>query len=240
MRIAVIIPTYCEERMLPVTLAALHQHGRSATVIVADCGSTDETTRLAREAGATVLHGPELVNRASAMNAGATWVIRNEPDIEALWFLHADTAPPPEWDCMIAEVLADQRVVGGAFRMVWNRNEIPRWMRVRLGALALINRMRYELTSSYFGDQGIFVRRTAFERIGGFPDVPLLEDVVLCRALRGIGVVRLAPATVVTSPRRFVRHGPIRQSLLDLGLLTAERLGLQPTRIHAWYNRERE
>ncbi len=240
MRIAVVIPTYCEERRLPSTLAALHEHGQSSAVIVADCGSTDRTARLAEEAGAAVIRGPQLRNRASAMNAGAAWAIENEPHIEALWFLHADSAPPPDWDRLITEVLADQRVVGGAFRMAWNRGEVPRWMRIRLGALSLINRMRYELTRSYFGDQGIFVRRSVFEQVGGFPEVPLLEDVVFCRSLRGIGKLRLAPATVVTSPRRFVRHGPIRQSLLDLGLLAAERLGLQPTRIHAWYNRERE
>ena len=108
-----------------------------------------------------------------------------------------------------------------------------------LERLCLTNRIRFRITKQYFGDQGIFVRTDAFAAAGGMPQVALMEDVILCRRLKRLGALRLARGRTVTSPRRFLRHGVLRQTAIDCVLLAAERVGLEPRRIHAWYNREK-
>ena len=99
------------------------------------------------------------------------------------------------------------------------------------------DRVRCRITHNFYGDQGIFMTASVFRRTGGFADTGLLEDVRMCRRLRRMGRLRLARRTMYTSPRRFVRHGPLRQALLDLVLLTTERLGMRPARLYAWYNK---
>lgn len=238
-RIAVIIPTLDEARHLPAALDAVHAGGEPEAIVVADCGSRDETVDLARQRDVPVVTGEELTSRAAAMNAGARWITEHHSRSEVLWFLHADSIAPTDWHEGITSLLAADQIIGGAFDFVWDLDEAPRGMHGRLRFLAAFNRMRFRMTRSYFGDQGIFVRRAAFERVGGFPDRTLLEDVILCRRLRAIGRIDLVPSLMRTSPRRFVRHGPLRQALVDAVLIGAERIGLEPRRCHAWYNREK-
>ncbi|MCP3903676.1 MAG: glycosyltransferase [Planctomycetes bacterium] len=239
MRIGVVIPTLNEEPDLGRTLALLADRGSAAIVVVADCGSRDRTAEIAAAAGAEVVRDPALDNRAAAMNAGIRRALQVHPDVDALWFLHADTEPAPQWDEHIAETLADPRVVGGAFDFQWDKRGVAWTARVPLTVMELINRIRFRVTRSYFGDQGIFARPEALRAVGGVPSLSLMEDVVLCRLLKRHGRLRLARGRTVTSPRRFLRHGVVRQGILDLALLFAERAGLQPTRVHAWYNREK-
>jgi GT2 family glycosyltransferase len=239
LRIAVVIPAQNEAAHLGRTLESLRAGGAADLVIVVDCASTDGTREVASEGKAMVLDGPHLTSRAEAMNAGALHALAAQPRVDAIWFVHADSLAPREWKTLIAGALADPRTLGGAFDFRWDYAGVWWLPRMLLFAIECINRVRFRITRSFFGDQGIFVRPAAFERVGGFPDVTLLEDVILCRQLRKHGKLRLARGRMITSPRRFLRHGVIRQGLLDLGLLVAERIGLRPEGIHAWYNREK-
>ncbi|MHC5113783.1 MAG: glycosyltransferase [Planctomycetota bacterium] len=239
MRIGVVIPTLDEEAGIGRTLSLLERRGRSVVTVVADCGSDDRTVAIAESHGVEAVCDPDLDSRAAAMNAGLARVLERAPDLDAIWFLHADSVPVAGWDESIAAALADPRVVGGAFDFQWDLRGVPWTAQLPLLLLCLYNRVRFRVTRSYFGDQGIFVRPRTLRAVGGLPAVMLMEDVVLCRRLKRHGRLRLARGRTVTSPRRFLRHGVVRQAILDLLLLGAERVGLQPTRLHAWYNREK-
>ena len=161
---------------------------------------------------------------------------------DAVWFLHADTAPPSGWRGVIESTLTDPDVVGGAFaqRFVVHHGERPpTWVQRRLLRFVIhCNRARYRLTGIYFGDQGLFVRPHALDAVGGIPRVTLMEDVELCRALRRLGPLRVSRQRLSTSPRRFLRHGIIRQLLHDWRLLAAHRLGRRPERLYQRYNED--
>jgi glycosyltransferase involved in cell wall biosynthesis len=237
MKIAVVIPTLNEAEHLPGTLTSL-QDDPPAIIIVADCGSTDGTRRLAREAGVEVVTGPHLDRRAAALRAGIAHATRLAPDLDAIWMLHADSIAPPAWRREIEQALEDPQVVGGAFAQRFGlREHRPAWWQRRLLRFTIFcNRGRYRLTGIYFGDQGIFVRPAALEQIGGVPDVPLMEDVELCRNLQRIGALRVSRVALTTSPRRFLRHGVLRQLLADWSLLLRHRLGHRPAHLYARYN----
>lgn len=240
MRIGVIIPTLQEEAVIGQTLRGLFARGDPATVVVADCGSRDRTTAISQQFESVItISDAAFDSRASAMNAGAARAQRECPDLDVLWFLHADSTPPGRWDEAITAALAEEQVVGGAFDIRWDYSGIDWFRRAKLRVFQAINRMRFRITRIFFGDQGIFVRVGAFDEVGGMPEVSLLEDVILCRQLKKCGRLALAPELMRTNPRRFLRHGVCRQVMLDVWLLTAERLGYNPTRLQTWYNRER-
>jgi rSAM/selenodomain-associated transferase 2 len=237
MQIAVVIPTLNEAAHLPATLASLAD-GRPAVVVVADCNSADGTADLARSLGAEVVAGPTLTSRAAALRAGVDHARRQRPDLDALWLLHGDTAAPPQWRQEIERTLADPAVVGGAFaqRFGFSAHRPSHLQRRLLRFVVFCNRTRYRLTGVYFGDQGLFLRPAALDAVGGVPDLPLMEDVALCRRLQTVGRLRCSRVRLTTSPRRFLRHGVLRQLLHDWYLLTAHRLGVHPRRQYEKYN----
>lgn len=238
MLIGVIIPTLNEEIVIEATLRAVLERGQPECLIVADCNSHDRTTSIAKQHGAVVIGGPHLKHRAAAMNEGAAWALKHHPNLDALWFLHADSMPPTGWDRSIGEVLEDERFVGGAFDIKWSITGVSWFIRTKLRIFSTINRTRFRLTHIYFGDQGIFVRPEAFLAAGRLADVALLEDVILSRKLKKIGRTRLASGLMRTNPRRFLRHGVCRQVMIDVWILLAERIGFHPARLYAWYNHE--
>ncbi len=247
MPIALIIPTLNEAGALPRLFEAVREGGDDPEcIVVADCGSDDGTVGVAEGLGAKVVDGPGLVSRATAMNAGAAEAVRLDPRVEVFWFLHADTWPLAGWRGAIGATLGEGgggRVAGGAFTHRFDLAGVESsWQRFCLKTVSFFNRGRYYTTGSFFGDQGLFMRRDAFERVRGFNErLPLLEDLDLCRRLRRLGRVRLAVdgARVITSPRRFLRHGITRQAVMDCGILTAFNLGVRPGRIYEWYNRQK-
>jgi rSAM/selenodomain-associated transferase 2 len=197
MKVSIVIPTLNEATELPETLRRLRALPGLHETIVADGGSTDATRKIAAEAGARVLRttpgrGHQL--RAGAAAASRDWIV----------FLHADTWVPANLIEALSTALADSNVVGGGFWKVFRhptllmRGSRPKcWIRLKLGGLVL-------------GDQGFFVRRDVLERIGGVPDMPLMEEFELCKRLRREGRLVLAPATVITSERRFRKLGVLR------------------------------
>ena len=190
--LSVIIPTLNEAEVLPRLLAGLRC--APPEVIVADGGSSDGTADLARRWGATVV--ATAPGRARQMNAGAA-AARGQ----WLWFLHADTEVPPDWAAQLHRALADPRVVGGAFA---TRIAAPG---LRYHVLDAWGWWRTRLQRSFYGDQGIFVRRDVFERLEGFADLPACEDLEFSERLCRAGRVVLLPGPLRTSARRWQQRG---------------------------------
>lgn len=200
MRLSVVVPALDEAGQIAATLASARGPG-VAEVIVVDGGSGDDTAALARAAGATVLAAER--GRARQMNAGAAAATG-----DVLLFLHADTRLPAGFAVAVADALADPAVVGGRFDL---RLE-PATPFLDLTA-ALIN-LRSRLTRIATGDQALFVRRDVFAALGGFEDLPLMEDVAFSRALKRRGRIACLRERVATSSRRWQRDGPLRTVLL--------------------------
>jgi rSAM/selenodomain-associated transferase 2 len=183
-------------------------------VIVIDGGSADGTAEKARPLADCVLAAPR--GRASQMNAGAA-AARGE----AFAFLHADTRLPADADRLIADGLA----TGAA----WGRFDvkIEGWHPM-LGMIARSMNWRSRFTGIATGDQAIFVRRGAFESVGGYPDIPLMEDIALSRALRRIARPACLAASVTTSGRRWEKRGVVRTIVTMWRLRLAYFLGADP------------
>jgi rSAM/selenodomain-associated transferase 2 len=218
--VSVIIPTWNEEACLGETLRRLREHG-PAEIVVADGGSTDATRHVARAADRLV-EGPR--GRAAQMNHGAA-----HAGGEVLLFLHADCALEPGALAAAVEALRRRRVAAGCFRMTITASA-PVYRLIDACATA-----RVRLTGLVYGDQGLFVRRDLFARVGGFPPVRLMEDVAISRALRRLGRVVVAPRRIYVSPRRWQRQGVVRQTLRNWALTALAAAGVHPDRLAAYY-----
>jgi len=228
--ISVVIPARNEGSVLGETLACLRAGAppAGAEVIVAVGGSGDDTAAVAAAAGAHVVHGADAT-RAGLLNAGA-----GAARGAALLFLHADTLPPDDYVAAIASALADPAVVGGGFDFEFRERA---W---QLAAISALNRLRCRLTGNFYGDQGIFVRRPVFERLGGFPRRQLFEDLVFSQALRRAGrTVLLRGHRVRTSGRRFLGPGWQRTVALITWLLALHTLGCDTEAYAARYHAPR-
>jgi rSAM/selenodomain-associated transferase 2 len=197
-RISVVIPTLNEAAELPETLRRLELVPEAKEIIIADGGSRDGTVKLAEAAGCVVVNCGS--GRGGQMRAGA-----ERATAEAILFLHADTWVPTEAGQALLVCLARPRVVAGGFYKVFR--DPPSW---------LVRGSRFKcwwrrlLARRVMADQGIFLRRETLARIGGVPDVPLMEEFELCRRLRPLGRIALADATVETSARKFRKLGVLR------------------------------
>ncbi|WP_194334947.1 TIGR04283 family arsenosugar biosynthesis glycosyltransferase [Mariprofundus sp. KV] len=198
--VAVIVPLFNEYRILPQMIKQLQQLGADELIVV-DGGSDDGTLELLQQSGLRWISSE--AGRARQMNAGAE---QCESDI--LFFMHADTIISSTHVLAVKEVMVSPEYVGGRFD-------------VRLSgthpAFALIGWMinlRSRLSRISTGDQCQFVRRKSFEKIGGFADLPLMEDVALSRVLKREGKIACLRQKVITSSRRWERSGILRTVLL--------------------------
>ena len=226
MTISVIIPTLNEEKILAQALVALSTIPIDEIVIV-DGGSTDHTLKMAEAFCARVSNAHALASprgRARQMNAGAK-ATRGE----TLLFLHADTRLPPRADELIEAALADRETAGGRFDVRFDRPST--WGTV----ISTLMNWRSRLSGIATGDQAIFVRRKVFEQIGGFSDIPLMEDIDLSRRLKQIGRMIALHETVTTSFRRWEANGPLRTVLLMWTLRFLYGAGVSPDRLHRFY-----
>ena len=196
---------------------------RGAQAVVVDGGSTDDTVaRAQRHTGVTVL--ASVRGRARQMNAGACHAAGSG----ALLFLHADTLLPPDADRLIQQALASGRVWGRFDVRIKGRP----WM-LRVVAAAMNARSR--LTGIATGDQAMFMSRGAFERVGGFPDQPLMEDIELSKRLRRLGAPACLRAPVSTSGRRWEQRGVWRTIALMWRLRWAYWRGADPAELAERY-----
>ncbi len=199
--ISVIIPAYNEEKALPATLRHLLQQQGDYEVFVVDGGSSDATCHLVRsEPRLRLRTAPK--GRASQMDAGA-----KEAKGELLLFLHADTILPEGALARLNSLESDRAVQAGGFLHRFSGTD---W---RLRLVSFLDNFRCRHSRIIYGDQALFVRRALFERLGGFPDQPILEDVAFCgKLVRVVTPVLLAPP-VVTDSRKFVQMGIWRSFL---------------------------
>ncbi len=231
--VSVIIPSLNEVE----TIAAIARSAREAgadEVIVVDGGSGDGTPDAAWQAADIVIPSPP--GRARQMNAGA-----RAANGSTLLFLHADTAMPEGAIASVRKAVERDAFLGGAFSV--RLKVSPEASPFRKKALTLTARMinvRARLFRAYTGDQAIFLRRDVFERIGGYPVIPLMEDVELSRRLTRLGKTVLLPLSVTTSARRWEAHGVVRTILLMWRLRLAYLLGMPPERCAEIYGRRRK
>lgn len=204
MRLSVIVPTLNEAAGIAACLGRLAAQPGIAERIVVDGGSDDDTAAIARRApGVRVLTSPR--GRAVQQNAGARAAVG-----DTLLFLHADAALPPDAAQIVQRTLAEPGVVAGAFR-TWHVAE--RWRGRRRAALLHLADLRSRYSPLPYGDQALFVPAARFWAAGGFPAIALMEDLALSRALRRHGRIRIAPASVRVSARRF-ESAALYQTLL--------------------------
>ena len=219
--ISVVVPTLDEATSLAQTLIAARRRG-VCEILVADGGSGDATRDVAARLADAVLVAPR--GRAAQMNAGAA-AARGD----VLLFLHADTQLPDGVGDAVARALVDPEVVAGFFAVVL---DAPGW-RYRLTERLISRRSR--LTGVATGDQAIFVRRAVFEALGGFAQLPLMEDIDLMRRLKRRGRVAALGDRVITSARRWQGRGFWRTVLLMWSLRLGYYAGIRPSTLARWY-----
>ena len=227
---SVVIPALNEAENITHCIAAARREytPQEVELLVADGGSTDDTLELIPP-GVPVVASPR--GRAVQMNAGAA-ASRGE----ILAFCHADSLLPAGWREAVIEALNDPQVSGGTFQtfILPAESRLLHWR----NCVALPAQWR-----GMFGDQVQFMRRATFEAVGGFPEIPLMEDVEMSRALHRRGrLVRIDPAIrVTTSSRRFRERGALRQTLLNgWNLFRYLYLGASPEAIARTYRSTRE
>ncbi|MBV8752378.1 MAG: TIGR04283 family arsenosugar biosynthesis glycosyltransferase [Hyphomicrobiales bacterium] len=221
--LSIIIPVLDEAAGITEALAALEPfRARGAEVIVADGGSRDGTLEAARPFADVVITAPR--GRGSQMNAGAA-----AAHGDVLLFLHADTRLPAGADRLVVDVL------GGA-RRAWGRFDVTiAGSSPLLPVVAAMMNWRSRLTGIATGDQAMFMTRDAFARAGCFPDIPLMEDIVLSRRLKATGPPACLAARVTTSGRRWDRDGVVRTIFMMWRLRLAFFLGAEPARLARQY-----
>jgi rSAM/selenodomain-associated transferase 2 len=221
MKLSVIIPALNESAH--IALAVRHALLlEPVEVIVADGGSDDGTQRIARTAGARLIDVPR--GRARQQNAGAAAACG-----DTFLFLHADCWLEERARQQIEQWSLAKRIVAATFQQ---RIEASGFV-YRL--LETGNALRVCTTRLAFGDQGLVIRRNMFEKLGRFPEVALMEDVLFMRKVRELGRLQLLPGPLHVNARRWQKHGPIRQTLRNFFLLTAEQLGVSPDSLSRLY-----
>ncbi len=219
--IGIVVPVFNEAATLESNLERLCQvTQRRCPVVVVDGGSTDGSARMARRFFHTEI--AEQPNRGGQLNRGARCLWN-----DVLLFLHADSQLPRGFDYFIRRTLRDPRVAGGCFRLQFDAvHPLLRfycWF------------TRFPGRFFHFGDQGFFVRREVFWKMGGFYPLPFLEDVDFLRRLRQYGEFAALPVPVVTSARRFLQRGVLRQQLVNILLVTLFELGVSPESLARLY-----
>lgn len=221
MTVSVIIPTLNEAGVLATTLEQARQPG-VGEIIVVDGGSTDATPVIAARGADLVLSAAR--GRAAQMNAGAA-----RARGEVLLFLHADTLVTDGFARAVLAACSEPGVIGGRFDV----NLQPSTPLIRLTG-ALINR-RSRLTRISTGDQAIFLRRAVFERLGGYANIPLMEDIELSRRMKHAGRIACLHQQVTTSARRWQKDGVVRTILLMWSLRVLYFFGVSPARLQRVY-----
>jgi rSAM/selenodomain-associated transferase 2 len=215
--ISVVIPVANEAAALPDCLARIGR--RSSEILVVDAASDDQSAALARAAGCHVVPAPQR-HRARQMNLGAAQACGR-----ILLFLHADTWLPPDALAKIIDAIDRRRALGGGFARRYRSRSLTLAMTSRLAGL------RNRLWGWHLGDQAIFVRRDIFDRLHGYRDIPIFEDLDFSRRLRALGKTMTLTPPAYSSARRFAEKGPLRTTWDDLRLTRRYLSGVDPNEL---------
>jgi rSAM/selenodomain-associated transferase 2 len=223
--ISVIIPALNEADNIAGTIASIG-YGSNTEIIVVDGGSSDDTVSISRRMGAKVIKGSPP--RSRQMNRGADAASK-----DVLLFLHADTRLPKNFDGAVFGALNQPGVIAGAFEFCIGSPD---------PSLRLIERIanwRSRYLKMPYGDQAVFMLSTVFHHMGGFPNIPIMEDFELVRRLRRKGDVATLPQPVTTSPRRWLNHGILKTTLINQLVVLSYFMGISPDTIVRLYRRDK-
>lgn len=223
--ISIIVPTLNEQDNIGTTLRSIPP-APEVEVIVVDGGSDDGTVERARACDVCVLAAPR--GRARQMNTGAA-----AAKGELLLFLHADTILPDDYDYHVRRILLEPENAVGAFRL--HIDAPSRGLRF-IEAMANWRSRRLKMP---YGDQALFMRTTTFHEVGGYPEMPIMEDYEIIRRLQKLGRVVIASAAVNTSARRWQNLGLWRTTAVNQAIVIGYTLGVSPDRLEGWYHRRR-
>lgn len=220
-KISIIIPTLNEELLIGKLLGSIDKS--LAEVIVADGGSTDDTIKIATSSGAIIVENIKS-GRGSQMDSGAK-IARGD----ILLFLHCDTRLPHNWLNIIIETINTEGVIGGAFTFKTDG------VGIKFRVLEKFVKIRNNLLGLVYGDQGIFVIRDVFHKIGGFRSLPLMEDVDCLRRLRKRGKFIVIKDEIITSSRRWEKNGFFKNTLRNSLYILLYFIGIKPSSIYKFY-----
>lgn len=227
--LAVVIPTLDEELMIGRCLESVGVH-EGVEMVVVDGGSGDRTREAARRAGARVIDARR--GRGGQLNAGAL-----ATRAERLLFLHADCRLPNGWLAAVNQALDNRQNSLVCFRLRTVSTSLSEPSAISRLVLRLFDLRSHGFRLPY-GDQGFAVRRESFDEVGGFEEIPLMEDLVFARACRRLGRVCRLPLEITTTARRF-ENRPFTTGLMFTVYPILFRLGVRPQTLGRWYGVER-
>ena len=218
-RLSVLVPVLNEEAGLAAFLEHLRQLGVDE-IVVADGGSHDNTIAIAEDYADIVVSAP--TGRGCQINAAA-----KAASGDIFWILHCDCLAPPSARADIDDVISRPGISLGAFPIEFGNKHI--------GLIIFGVFSRLDCVFTTFGDQGFFCTAADYHQVGGAPDIALFEDVELRRRLKTIGQVAKTQSTMLTSPRRFLQRGVLRQQWCNTRLLLRYLLGAKPDQLAKHY-----
>jgi len=225
-KISVIIPVFNEAGIIQASLFPL-LNDSDIEIIVVDGGSSDKTQEIAEKMGIKVIVSP-VKGRANQMNLGAKFATG-----EILLFLHADTQLPPTYPTIIREILSQPQTVAGAFKLKIDGE------RLSLRLVEMLVEWRSRFFSLPYGDQAIFLKASIFQEVGGFTNLPIMEDFELIRRLQRLGKIAIASASILTSSRRWDKLGVFQTTLINQLVILGYFLGISPVKLAELYRRKR-
>ena len=225
-QISVIIPTLNEAHVIRNTLESTHNIP-GVEIIVVDGGSVDDTVHIAQTYNVQVFHSHS--GRACQMNKGASFA-----NGQLLVFLHADSLLPKGFEQHVRSLVSHPEFVAGAFQL--NIDSSSRSLRI----IEKVANWRSRHLQIPYGDQAIFVEKNRFLDMGGFPNLPIMEDFEFIRQLRSQGQIVIAPVSVMTSGRRWKKLGILRTTLINQMMILSFCIGIDPLRLALWYRKNRK
>jgi rSAM/selenodomain-associated transferase 2 len=223
--ISVIVPVIRETGIINDLISHLRsiEGGAGIEIIVVDGSNKNDTINVIEDPDVIKVTSP--MGRGLQMNTGA-----GKANGDILLFLHADTRLPSGALRLIGDTLKNERISAGAFTLALD--EAPLHLRM----MVPINNLRGKLTRIPYGDQAIFVRKGEFERIGGYDDLRIMEDLELMRRMRRSGIkIRILKERVITSSRRFMNRGPLKTIFINIFLISLFHLGVDNERLARIY-----
>ncbi|MBD2500671.1 TIGR04283 family arsenosugar biosynthesis glycosyltransferase [Anabaena azotica] len=221
-KISIIIPALNEAGNIKQTIATT-QPSQNVEVVVVDGGSQDDTVAIAQSLGVKVISSSP--GRAVQMNAGVGLATG-----EILLFLHADTQLPVGFDEMMLTALQQPGVIAGAFALRINAEGAS----LRLVEKGVYWRSRF--LQMPYGDQAIFMTKAIFQQVGGFPELPIMEDFELMRRLKPMGKIIILSVPVITSARRWLQKGVFKTTMINQVVIIGYLLGITPAQLRIWYS----